>query len=91
MKNILIVDMDTDRTDTIIIGKPGDAERPATPKEQASILLFDISTLCEAVCTLIHVADQNGVEKSHVTLKRCIEHLQNGFGEAGYKGIIQNP
>ncbi len=89
MKNILFIDMDTERKQSpIVIGKPENARRPSNPIEGASMVLFDISTLCEALCTLIHVADQNGIEKSAVTLRRCIDHLEKGFGDASYKGLI---
>lgn len=84
MKNVLMVDIDTDRKNTVIIGKPTDWPRPTTKEEQAKMILEDMSCLCEAVCTLIHLAEQAGIKNSPDSLRDCLKHLQAGFGEAGY-------
>jgi hypothetical protein len=84
MKRVLMIDCDTDRTETIRIG-------PVQEKNTEKILpnpLLDMSVLCEAVCTMIHVCHQADLQKDSVSVKECIEHIQKGFAEAGYKGIL---
>lgn len=86
MKNILQIDLDSDRKNTVIIGKPEGAQRPRNEEEAAAMVIDDMATLCEAICTLIHVADQGGIKKSADSLRDCIKHLEHGFGDASYIG-----
>lgn len=90
MKNILFVDVDTERTNPgpVVIGKPNPMAAPKSQEEMAEVVKMDIACLCEAVCTLIHVADQNGIRPSAESLRICIDHLQKGFGDASYLGKI---
>lgn len=88
MKNILQVDLDTEREHTVIIAKPGNNQRPKTADEAARIILGDMATLCEAVCTMIHVAEQHGIKSSADSVRDCIRHIEHGFGDAGYVGKL---
>lgn len=88
MKNLLQVDIDTERENTIIIGKPGNNQRPQSKEEAAAMIIVDMATLCEAVCTLIHVADQNGIKPSADSVRDCLKHIEHGFGDASYIGKV---
>ncbi len=60
MKNVMIVDIDTDRDRKILIGKSPDTTRPETQDDAINMVNFDIISLTEALCELIYVADLNG-------------------------------
>jgi len=91
MKNTIQIDIDSDREDTVIIGKPKDFRRPESKEEFAYEIINDMATLCEAICTLIHVADQNGLKPSDKSVQDCINHIKNGFGDPSYIGKLINP
>ena len=83
MKNILTVDIDTDREGSpILIGKP-------EIDDNANTVIMDMACLCEALCTLIHVADKEGIRSGSDSLRNCIRHLEDGFVDPSYevKGI----
>lgn len=63
MKNILIVDVDTEREQPILISKGEGVERPKDAAEASKMILEDISCLFEAMLTLVHIADQNEYTK----------------------------
>lgn len=84
MKRVLMIDCDTDRAETIRIG-------PIQEDDKEKILpdpLLDMKVLCEAVCTMIHVCHQADIQKDTISVRECIDHIQKGFAEAGYKGIL---
>lgn len=89
MKNILIIDIDTDRKETVHIGKPANDPKFKKDKishqEFAETVLTDMASLCEALCTLIHTAENAGIKKSPDSLRDCIKHLTDGFADASYK------
>lgn len=82
MKNIIYVDIDSDRKEPgpIIIGKDN-IQRP----ERADMVIVDMACLCEALCTLIHLAEDQGIKPSAASLRDCIKHLQDGFADASYE------
>lgn len=90
MKNIVEVDIDTSRTNTVMIGKANGLTGNETKDELAEIIVLDMATLCEGICTLIHVADQQGLKPSADSLRDCIKHLQDGFSDANYIGKFSN-
>ena len=47
-----------------------------------------MACLCEAICTLIHVADNEKIKPSYESVKDCIQHITNGFADASYKGFM---
>jgi len=88
MKNILIVDIDSDRKDAVRIGKPPEFKIPDNTEEQAKAVINDMATLCEGICTLIHLAEQNGIKQGADSLRDCIKHLESGFADASYESYI---
>jgi len=81
MKSIIIVDIDTERDETVQIGKPQGGDLPKNKEEAEEMILRDMSCLCEAVCTLIYAADQSGYKTTADSLKDCIAHLESGTVE----------
>lgn len=60
MKNILILNIDTNRDQPIIIAKPPDSVPPATPEQAKEMVLIDIKCITESLCRLIDIAHLNG-------------------------------
>ena len=77
MKNTIQIDVDTDRTPNVMIGHPPEF-KPTTPEEAKSMIIRDISCVFEALCTLIHMADQSGYAVKADLIKTSIDHL-NGM------------
>jgi hypothetical protein len=87
-KNQLIVDIDSDRKTKVIIGKPEGFVEPETIDAYADMMIKDVASLCEGLCTLIHVLDQSNVQPSYVTLENCIKHLEAGFADADATNVM---
>ncbi len=77
MKRILIIDLDTERQETVKISVGEESDK--------GTVVHDMACLCEGLCTLIHAADQIGVKDSAASLRDCINHLEQGFVDASYK------
>jgi hypothetical protein len=88
MKNEIKIDLDTERIPHIMISKPSDIPVPDNDDELARWIQVDMATLCEGVCTLIHLADQRGFKKSANSLRDCIKHLENGFADADFESLF---
>jgi hypothetical protein len=59
MKNLITIDVDTDREQPILIGKGADIPSPTNKEEAREMIINDIKCVCETLCMLIDVADQN--------------------------------
>jgi hypothetical protein len=90
MKNIIVVDIDTDRNPVVQIGKPELADMPNNEAEAKEMLNKDMACLTEALVTLIHAAHQSGYKDSAESLRDCIKHLENGFIDNEYETKITN-
>jgi hypothetical protein len=77
MKNSIFIDIDTERKQPVIIGKPPEITPPTTPEEASVMINTDISCLCEALCTLIHMSDQSGYTNKEILVEASIKHLNN--------------
>ena len=75
MKNVLIVDIDTDRDRKILIGKKPDTVQPTNIEEVVTMVNLDILSLTEALCELIHVSDLNGYGLKEEYVSHSIEKL----------------
>ncbi len=80
MKNLLLIDVDTDRDKPIVFGKSPDFEPPQTPEEAAAMVLNDIACMAEALTTLILMAGQNAygdkAELVNATIKTIYQALE---------------
>ena len=75
MKNILIIDIDTDRAPQIQLRKPEDVKPPTTPEEASASILQDISCVFETLRSLINVCDKSGYASKEDLVKASIAHL----------------
>jgi len=79
MKNIIIVNVDTNRTPVIQIGKMEGSELPKNSDEARDVILKDMACLTEALCTLIDGADQSNLKSKEESLKDVMTHLERGL------------
>ena len=88
---VLVVDIDLDRKEQIHIAHAKRAGDNVNTTDEGYCIISDMATLCEALCTLIHAAEDQGIKKSPASLRDCIKHLENGFADASYftKTIIK--
>jgi len=77
MKNIITIDVDTDRDAVVMISKPSTIPVPTTEEEAKKMILDDISIACEGLCTLIHIADQSKYGEKADLVKTSIKHLND--------------
>ena len=77
MKNLINIDVDTDRQQVVLIGKPPEIPQPTNPEEAGKMIMVDISCVCEALLTLIQIADTNGYCKKEDTIKTSIKYLND--------------
>lgn len=84
-KTILQIDFDSERKDTVRIGKPVEVPLPTDPEEIKQVCAMDLAVFCEAICTMIHIVERCGVRSSAESLRICIEHLTQGTMTADYK------
>jgi hypothetical protein len=77
MKNLIIIDIDTEREQVVKINKPIDFIMPTTPDEAKKMITDDISCTLEALCTLIHVCEQNNYGNKKDLVNTCIKYLND--------------
>lgn len=82
MKNSLLIDFDTEREDPIRITKNEDTVNKVNDEESAKkMVLEDMTTLCNALGTLIQLANDSGYVDSEVSAKMCVNYLNDNFLE----------
>jgi hypothetical protein len=79
MKNLVLIDFDTEREKKFIIGKPESIEKPNTETEAKAMIINDISCVCEALCELIHIASQNGYAKKEDLINTSLDLLKKNL------------
>lgn len=82
MKNSILIDIDSEREKKIIIGKPDISTKPETPLEAQAMIVRDIADVCEVLCELIHIADQNGYAKKNDLVNAAIDSLERFNNES---------
>jgi hypothetical protein len=75
MKNTIYIDVDTDREQSIIFSKGPNSPQPENKEEATKMIINDVACVCEALCTLIHVADQNNYAKKDELITESIKQL----------------
>ena len=79
-----MIDMDTEREDVIRISKPESIADEVDNSEKArQMVLDDLTTVCNALGTLIHLANTNKYVDAKTASKMCVEFLQQNFGGVG--------
>lgn len=81
MKNIIIIDLDTEREQKLIYGKPEEIKQLENVEEAKQMVKTDMFTLCQAISTLINVAHQNKYLDSKEALAECIINLENNIND----------
>ena len=76
MKNVIIIDVDTDRDPIVQLGKPSAELLPKNPEEAKETITRDIACMCEALSILIQVADKSGYKTVQESVKDCIVQLE---------------
>ncbi len=89
MKNIIIVDVDTERTPVIQIGKMEGSELPKNRDEAKDVIIKDMACLTEALCTLINAADQSNFKTIEESVKDVMMHLERGTGDESYEAEVK--
>ena len=77
MKNSLFIDVDTDREQMVLIGKPPEINPPENAEQAAKMILDDISCTCEALVTLIRIADASDYAKKDELFATAIKYLND--------------
>lgn len=75
MKNLIYIDIDTEREQPILIGKGSEITPPQTAEEAKVMITNDIACLCEALCSLIHIADQSGYAKKEDLINVSVSQI----------------
>lgn len=81
MKNALFIDVDTDRDQVVLIGKPPEIKQPENPSEASKMIFDDISCVCEALATLILISDTSGYATKKDLLRTTLQYLNDTLGE----------
>jgi hypothetical protein len=77
MKNVIIIDVDTDRVQSLQIGKPSDSKQPTNPEEAKEIILTDLACVSETLNLMINIASDSGYGKKEDLVRKAIENLNN--------------
>lgn len=76
MKNIIIIDVDTEREgQRLKIAKPSDMLVPTSPEEAKGAILIDIACIFEAFKTMVLMADKSSYGKKEDFIKTAIKEL----------------
>ena len=77
MKNILIIDVDTEREQPVMLGKPKDSPQPTNEEEAKTMILNDITCVCEALLGLISMSSANGYSNKERLVNVTISRLND--------------
>jgi hypothetical protein len=81
MKNLIYIDVDTERDQPILIGKGADIPTPTNKEEARDMIINDIKCVCETLCILIHVADQNQYAMKNELVTETIKQVTKLLGD----------
>lgn len=77
MRNLIIIDIDSERKNPIVFGKGPDFIQPTTFEDAKHLIITDINCLCESLYSMIHNADQNNYGTKKELVDKCIIHLHS--------------
>lgn len=86
MKNIIIIDIDTEREIPVYLNKPQSVAKPTNEDETKKMVLDDLATTCEALLVLIKLADTNKFETKEALVNSSIKYLQSLLVEPPLSG-----
>ena len=83
MKNIIVVDIDSDRAEKqVIIGKVFPPPENMTIEQYKEYLANDITTMLEAIITMLKTTDHHEQIDSNQLLRDCIKYIEHGYFRA---------
>jgi hypothetical protein len=77
MKNTIYIEIDTEKENPITFSKPSGVEQPTDFDGAKTLILTDITCLCEGICTLVSLADQNKYAKKEDLIKAITGRLND--------------
>lgn len=81
MKNIIIIDVDTERQPIIQISKTNSKELPKNKDEAKDVIIKDMACITEALCSLIHAADQSNFKTLEESKQDVITHIERSIND----------
>ena len=79
MKNVIMVDVDSERPNQVIFNKPNDFVMPASPEEAKVIIIEDLKTLAHGLGCLIRIAEDSGYGSADEMLNETINLLRDYY------------
>lgn len=79
MKNIIMVDVDSDRPNQVIFNKPNDFVMPTNEADAKQVVIDDLKTLAHGLGCLIKIAHERGYGDSREMLDETIELLSDYY------------
>jgi len=76
MKSTIIINIDTESEQRITFAKPIDYPKPTTPEEGKTMLISDVTHICEALYVLIDMCDKHGYAKKEDLIRVSVENLK---------------
>jgi len=81
MKNIIIVDVDTERTPVTQIGKMEGSDLPKNKDEAKDSIIKDMACLTEGLVQLIQAADDSNFKTKEESLADIVRHIEIGTSD----------
>ena len=79
MKNIVIIDRDTERKPVIRIGKPDDPTKPEDKEGAKKNIIDDISTTTDGLMTLVRMAHDGGYMDADKAAALIVKYFTEEF------------
>lgn len=79
MKNIIVIDIDTDRENQVEFSKTDDFVHPISEHETINMVINDIKTLTHGLGSFIKIAESIGVSSSKDLLDEAVKLLRDTY------------
>jgi hypothetical protein len=86
-QNIVIVDVNSEREENVKLMKPEHFVAPSTKEAMQTVLMTDLTTLCEGLVTLAHLIEKEGFHTKEKVLNFTINHLSNEIPNSEVKDV----
>jgi hypothetical protein len=81
MKNVIIVDIDTDREPVVQLGKPNASDLPKDKDSAKDMVAKDMACVTEALITLMQAAEESGYKSIDESIKDISTHIERAFSD----------
>jgi hypothetical protein len=89
MKNILIIDVDTERTPVTQIGKMEGSDIPKNKDEAKESIIKDMACLTEGLVQLIHAANDSNFKTKEESLADIVRHIEIGTSDVPLEADVK--